>query len=108
MFGMLRLCFSVFLSNRVDVRVPIVGEQVFVPLRLVEATTIDGPNPAVHAVHAELVWRQSDDAAKSLMGSMYCSNLKASVPLPEYPGRGYATGEVRIWYLRKWRKKGWK
>lgn len=86
-----------------DLRVPIVGKEVRVPLRLVEATTIDGPNSAFHAIHAEFIWCKSDYAAKSLVGSMYCSNFKASISLPEYPRRGYATGKVPIRYLRKWR-----
>lgn len=98
-------CLSKHSFHRVDLGVPIVGKEVRVPLGFVEATAINSPNAAIHAIHAELVWRKPDYAAKSLMSSMYCSSFKTSVSFPEYPRRGYATGEVRIGYLRKWRYK---
>lgn len=98
-------CLSKYSLHGVDLHVLIVGKEVRVPLGFVEATTIDSPNPAVHAIDAELVWRKPDYAAKSLMSSMYCSSFETSVSFPEYPRRGYATGEVRIGYLRKWRYK---
>lgn len=88
-----------------DLRVPVIGKEVRIPLGFVEATTIDSPNPAIHAIYAELVWRKPDYAAKPSMSSMYCLVFKTSGSFPEYPRRGYATGEVRIGYFRKWRYK---
>lgn len=105
MLRKLKDCLSNHSFHKVDSRIPIIGKEVRVPLGFIEATTIDGPNPAIHAINAELVWRKSDYAAKSLMSSMYCLIFKTSVSFPEYPRRGYTTGEVRIGYFRKWRYK---
>ena len=85
----------------------VVGEEIRVPICLLEPATVDGPDPTIYAIHADLIRPKPDYGTMFLMGGMYGLILFPAVSHPQYPSRGKRSSKVSSRDLGQWREQRW-
>lgn len=63
----------------------VVGEEIRVPFCLFESATVDGLDPTVYAVHADLIRSKPNNESVFLMSGMYGLVLFPPVSHPQDP-----------------------
>ena len=87
--------------------VPIVSEEIRVPIIFLKIAGIDGSQATIHAVHAELIRAKPNDVSESSM-CFVDGPIPASSPFrPEYPGRRYRRSRMGVWDFTQGGKERW-
>lgn len=75
----------------------VVGEEIRVPLRLFESSTVNSPDPVVHTVHADLIRSQPNNGPMFPMSGIYALILFPAESHPQDPTGTKGRREVSTW-----------